>query len=139
MQRNDFDPNTWEIEYEHRIYGDDYANEYAIVDQIDYQFLVQWRWKFKESKSHKGTIKPKRYLARTSHEGTRESRKCSTIFLHTVVMGRTGIPKPIINKRLIVDHKDGDELNCRRNNLRYATLQFNRINRFGSHQAGFEF
>jgi hypothetical protein len=130
-----FDPNTWLVDkHECRVYADDYANEYAIVDQIDYQYLIQWRWKLKESKSSKGTKKPKVYLARTTHEGSRESRICSTIFLHTVVMERTGTPKPKTNKKLIVDHKDSDGLNCKRNNLRYATLSFNRRNRNGVHE-----
>lgn len=59
------DLNDYDWDFEYRIYADDYANEYAVVDQVDYQYLVQWRWKIKQSKSHKSTIKPKRYLART--------------------------------------------------------------------------
>ena len=128
------DPNHWEVNWECRIYADDYANNYAIVDQIDYQYLIQWRWKLKQSRASKGTIRPKVYLARTAHEGSRESRTCSTIFMHTVIMERIGIPRPKTNKKIIVDHGDSDEFNCRRNNLRYATLSFNRMNRYGSHK-----
>ena len=37
------DPRTWEKDdHEYRIYADDYANDYGVVDQIDYQYLVQW-------------------------------------------------------------------------------------------------
>jgi hypothetical protein len=139
-----FDPSTWEDDqYEYRIYADDYANDYAIVDQIDYQFLVQWRWRLKPSRIHKGTKRVKSYLARVGHEqiGTDQyedgirlrSRIQSTIFLHTIVMQRKGIVKPKTNKRIIVDHADGNERNCRRNNLRYTTISFNNMNINGSH------
>lgn len=127
-----FDPNTWiNEEYEHRIYADDYANDYAIVDQIDYQYLIQWRWKLKKSKTYPGTKMPKAYLARTGHEGFREDRVCATIYLHQVVMQRKGTPKPVTNKKIIVDHANGNGFNCKRHNLRYATLSFNAKNRFG--------
>lgn len=137
-----FDPNTWEFEdYEYRVYADNNANDYAVVDQIDYQFLIQWCWKLKQSRVHKGTKKPKIYLARSDSEflgadeyidGKRiRNRITRTVYLHTVVMERTGIPKPKTNKQIIVDHADGDGFNCRRSNLRWATISFNNKNRFG--------
>ena len=125
---DDWDPNIlFNQAYEHRVYADDYANDYAVVDQIDYQYLIQWRWKLKKSKGEK-----KIYLARSGHEGTREGRICSTIFLHTEVMKRKGDPIPKTNKKIIVDHADSEGFNCKRDNLRYATLSFNRMNRHGS-------
>lgn len=128
----DWDPNIlFNQEHEWRVYADDYANDYAVVDQIDYQYHIQWRWKLKKSKSSKGTKDVKIYLARSGHEGTREGRICSTIFLHTEVMNRKGDIKPKTNQKIIVDHADSDGFNCRRNNLRYATLSFNRKNRHG--------
>ena len=139
-----FDPNTWQQDYEYRIYSDDYSNDYAIVDQIDYQYLVQWRWKLKESRCHAGTIKVKKYLARTSHEtiapnsyidGKKiQHRICATIFLHTVVMERKNTPKPKTDSKLIVDHANGNELDCRRVNLRWATISFNNKNIFGAYE-----
>lgn len=131
-----FDPNTWSVEeYQYRIYADDYANIYAVVDQIDYQYLIQWRWKLKASKVSANTKKPKVYLARTGHETIGiNCRICSTIFMHTVIMERKGTPKPKTDKKIIVDHADSDEFNCRRDNLRYATLSFNRRNRHGAHE-----
>lgn len=141
-----FDPNNWEIDdYEHRIYADDYANIYAIVDQVDYQYLVQWRWKLKKSKVSPNTKKPKVYLARTEEEtlsqqyhdehGNRIRHRVSrTLFMHTAIMERTGIPKPITNSKIIVDHADGDSFHCRRRNLRYATIAFNNRNRYGLYE-----
>ena len=139
------DPNTWVKEdYEFRIYGDDYENIFAVVDEIDYHYLIQWRWKPSYSRVHKGTKKPKIYLCRAAPEiigpdiyidGKRtQQRIVRSLYLHTVVMNRTNIPKPKTNKTIIVDHANGDGLNCRRNNLRYATVSFNNKNLFGSHE-----
>ena len=139
-----FDPNTWEQDnHEYRIYADDYANEYAIVDQCDYQYLIQWRWKLKESRIWPGTKKPKVYLARSTTEiigkdsyedGKRiQNRVTRTIFLHTAVIERTNRPKPNTNCKLIVDHANVNGFDCRRNNLRWATISFNNKNINGSH------
>ena len=139
------DPNHWEWHYEHRMYADDYANDYAIVDQIDYQYLIQWRWKLKESRIWPGTKKPKKYLARSGFEsigkdykdedGRRIQNKITrTIYLHQVVIERKGDSKPITNQRIIVDHADGDGFNCRRKNLRYTSISFNNKNINGSHE-----
>jgi hypothetical protein len=131
-----------DYEHEHRIYLDDYASQYVIVDEKDYQFLVQWRWYSHKSRIWPGTKKPKAYAARTGFEsigkdyrdenGKRiQNRRSYTIFLHEIVIERKGDIKPITNMKIIVDHADGDGFNCRRNNLRYATISFNNKNRFG--------
>jgi hypothetical protein len=139
-------PTTWTLSsYEWRIYADDYANEYAIVDQIDYSFLVQWRWKLHYSRKSKGTKVPKVYLARTvaeiigpdylDEQGKRKQcRRSYDLFLHEAVMERKGDQKPRTNKRLIIDHANGKGLDCRRSNLRWTTISFNNKNRFGSHE-----
>ena len=36
------DPNVWPA-HEHRIYGDDNANVYAVVDEDDYLWAIKWK------------------------------------------------------------------------------------------------
>ena len=139
-----FDPTTWVKEdHQFRIYGDDYENIYAVVDEVDYHYLVQWRWKPSVSRIHKGTKKPKVYLCRAASEiigpdlfidgKRRQQRIVRSLYLHHVVMERKGDKRPKTNKAVITDHANGDGLDCRRNNLRYATISFNNKNLFGSH------
>lgn len=115
----DQDPTLEPREY--RIYGDDRASEWCVVDEIDYQWAIQWKWRFKRS----GKKSKKKYLCRNVHERlydgpAKESRVQRNLFLHVAIMERTGKrpPTPLHN---IVDHIDGDEFNCRRGNLGYVT------------------
>jgi hypothetical protein len=113
--------------HEYRIYGDDRAQTWCVVDQIDYAYLVQWRWSWKVSRGG-----GKRYLRRTVQIGHKNyrvnGRTTVTLFLHTAIMERTGAqPSP---EHVLVDHWDGDETNCLRDNLDWATHSMNGLNRF---------
>ena len=138
---DDWDPNILfnQPPHEHRIYGDDLAQTWSVVDAIDYQACILHRWRWKPSRNRGGATK--KYLARNvqiiHHKGAswRANRTQHNLFLHTFIMELAGKPQP--SPKHIVDHRDGDETNCRRNNLRWATPGLNRINRNGS-QAGEE-
>jgi hypothetical protein len=148
------DPNTWSLAepYEFRIYGDDNAQTWAVVDEVDYHFLIRWKWSWTTPNKTSNTGK-KRYLRRnfeyqlespyvasgtyinpeTGYEvRARKPRVQQTLRLHTVIMIRTGIVPPT-PKHELVDHLDGDETNCKRYNLRWSTHQMNAHNQYGRH------
>jgi hypothetical protein len=114
------DPNFLFEEHEHRIYADDYANVYAVVDQEDYWYFSRWRWHPITNSTGK-----KIYLKRSTN-----SRGPSfTLYLHVEIHKRTGILKPS-EDHTMVDHINGESLFCLRSNLRWATPSLNSQNRF---------
>jgi len=135
------DPNELDYpdQYEHRIYGSADLEIYAIVDWVDYLYFSRWRWSV-----HCTRGKKKLYLRRATNEMIAPSNGWYTnpetgryvrnrprvqrnLFLHQAIMERTGIPKPTPSHKL-VDHGDRDTMNCRRNNLNWATTTMNRHN-----------
>lgn len=95
---------------------------YAVVDLVDFEFAMQWRWKAIRSKGRK----VKWYAFRT----TRLAGRHVAYFLHKEICLRAhGLPPT--KDHLIGDHLDGDSLNCRRLNLQWATSSQNSSNRGG--------
>lgn len=123
-----WDPNTWSIpDHEFRIYGDERATTWAVVDEIDYHWAIQWRWNILTM--HGGIRIPKPYLRRSRGEWQGSLRlRQDTLLLHVEIMKRTGVPPPSPKHRL-VDHKNRDSLNCRRVNLHWVTHSMNNLNR----------
>jgi hypothetical protein len=147
-----WDPNNWvESDYEHRIYADDTLLLYAVVDAIDYPYLSQFKWSVhsvdlgtRAGKPRKTSTRKKLYLRRgvsvfhAPDSGTYVSpehgyvvrarnRTQHNLFLHQEIVARMGL-KPATSEHKIIDHKDRDTLNCRRNNLHWATYSGNRDN-----------
>lgn len=83
----------------------------ALVDDEDYDFLMQWKWTLASSKG-------KEYAHRRKKIGD----LYYTFKMHRVIL-------EIANSETKADHKDGNGLNNQRSNLRIATQQENCFNR----------
>lgn len=110
-----WDPNDRPLlpAHELRVYADDRASLWAVVDDVDYQWAIQWLW---NPKASHGTF----YLKR--NVGTART----PLYLHVAIMNRV-CPPPSIQHRK-VDHRNGNTLDCRRHNLRWATDAMNARN-----------
>ena len=86
----------------------------ALVDDIDYKYLRQWKWCAHKSRG-------KVYVSRC------ESRASGSaiVRMHQVIAQRAGLNVD----NFVVDHRDGNGLNNQRNNLRQATKAQNQYNR----------
>lgn len=128
-----WDPNNWQhinAGHEWRVYADDYGVKYAIVDECDYQWAIQWRWKITQVCLVNRRMA---YMCRTPSKWENGVRVSSSpIYLHVEIMKRTGI-KPPSPLHKLVDHRFGKSLDCRRAELRWATQSLNNKNRHGSH------
>lgn len=117
-----FDPNTWPApEPYRRVYLDASAELFAIVDEEDYAWAVQWLWS-----ATPNSTKRKFYATRSTRlQGVAGPQV--RIYLHKAILERTGLTPPS-KKHSIGDHENGDSLDCRRDNLRWATHSMNSFN-----------
>ena len=85
--------------------------KFALVDDEDYEYLMQWNWFAVKNKQ--STF----YAVRRDVE----KDKRIVVFMHRVIMAALG--------KTMVDHKNRDGLNNQKNNLRTCTSQENQRNR----------
>jgi hypothetical protein len=123
-----------DAESPYRIYGRIDQSLWAIVDPEDFEFFSQWKWSYASGPGGKFYIMRRSGNAMKIVDGfsMRMPGKQRSIYLHREVMARTGIVQPS-PKHKLVDHRNGNSLDCRRSNLRWATVSQNNKNKFGSH------
>lgn len=118
-----FNPNNWvdDPDYVYRLQcGNSHVE--ALLDYEDYVYFSKWKWASKISKGGK-----KVYFYRTSCYYEDGAKINFSIYLHKVVHERTGAIPPTSDHN-IVDHRNGNSLDCRRTNLRWVTPSMNRKN-----------
>lgn len=76
----------------------------ALVDDADFDWLSRWRWQ-----AHKAVVPPHSYYAQRS-EARDDNGRRPYVSMHRAILGN-----PV---GLIVDHKNGNTLDNRRDNLR---------------------
>lgn len=98
---------------------------FCIVDTQDHTWAMRWRWRPKWDKHGR-----KAYAVRSADVGESwrgAGRRQVTVYLHKEICLRAhGLPPT--SRHTIGDHCDGVSLNCRRDNLRWATPSMNRLN-----------
>ncbi|MGO3930830.1 HNH endonuclease [Rhodopseudomonas pseudopalustris] len=119
------DPNTWDAPPDTgRVWLDPANDLFAVVDMIDYAWALQWAWSVTPNSTGR-----KFYATRSTRLSGRGGPQ-TKLFLHKEILIRAGEIPPS-RKHTIGDHRDGDSLNCRRENLAWATPVQNRANRHG--------
>lgn len=95
----------------------------VIVDKEDVHFLYEFRW-------YIGQDNPNHTFYARAIQRDRANKKCKTIYLHRLI--RNAAPKQV------VDHINGNGLDCRKANLRFCTPSQNTTNgRSRSNKHGF--
>lgn len=120
--RDLLDPRNWsDLDEPRQLWLDVDAGVFCLLDPIDYDWAIQWRWGITQSKGC-----DKLYATRSARQ---PDGKVVKLYLHKEVLRR--VAPQISPAHRIADHLDGNSLNDRRGNFRWATPQMNRANWHG--------
>lgn len=84
----------------------------ALVDDIDFEYLNQWKWYAAKLGKHSNTL----YAVRADYKNGKRM-----VLMHREIMGAT-------DPKIFCDHEDRNGLNNQRSNLRIATNSQNNCN-----------
>lgn len=126
-----FDPNTWvKPEHEFRIYGDNHANSWVVVDEEDYHWAIRYRWNWLRMHTGKSLRAEKWYLRRAVSRWENGVRSVKTALLHIEILRR--FAQPPSDAHIWAGHLDDDTSNCLRSNLGWVTPSENQNQRIAN-------